>query len=78
MSNTRTYVISYEVTTYYDVPVERPADITEDELLSSITRQELWNAQETGDGDGLKEAVREKRVSLILDEEGEQVVFTNG
>jgi hypothetical protein len=77
MSTTRRYQISYKVTSYYDVYVTRPTDITEDELLNSITFQEGMNDQRSGDGDDLKEAIRDKNVSLILDEEGEEIEFAN-
>ena len=77
MSDTRTYQVSYEVTSYFDVYVERPADISKDELLESITRNEASTAERSGDGDDVLSAIRSKNVSLILDEEGEEVVFSN-
>ena len=77
MSDTRTYNVSYEVTCYFDVYVERPADISKDELLDSITRDEIRGAERSGDGDDVLEAWRSKSVSLILDEEGDAIEFSN-
>ena len=76
MSDTRTYQVSFLVHTYHDVYVERPVDITEDELLASISRDDMANGEPSGGWDEVKEAWREKRVSLILDEEGEEVTFS--
>ena len=78
MSNTRTYRIQYPVTTYYEVCVVRDVDITEDDLLKSVTRTELANGEEIGDAwDALKDAARECNVSLILDRDGEEIEFAN-
>lgn len=77
MSNTRTYQVSYEVKSYFDVYVERPADISKDELLNSITRDEARTAERSGDGDDVLSAIRSKSVSLILDDEGEEIEFSN-
>ena len=76
MSNTRRYQVSYEVTSYFDIYVDRPADISRDELLDSITRNEARSAERSGDGDDVLSAIRSKSVSLILDEEGEEVQFS--
>ena len=78
MSNTRTYRIQYPVTIYIEVSVVRPVDISEKDLLESVTRQELANGEDISDAwDGLKDAWREGNVSLILDEEGEDIEFSN-
>ena len=77
MSNTRIYNLSYEVTSYFDIYVERPVDISKDELLNSITRNELATAERSGDGDDVRDAVRSKNISLILDEEGDAIEFSN-
>ena len=77
MADTRRYQISYEVTSYFDVYVERPVDISKDELWNSITRNEAWTAERSGDGDDVLSAIRSKNVSLILDEEGEAIEFSN-
>ena len=77
MSDTRTYNLSYEVTSYFDIYVERPVDISKDELLNSITRDEIATAERSGDGDDVREAVRSKIISLILDEEGDAIEFAN-
>ena len=77
MSDTRTYRVSYEVTSYYDVYVDRPVDITQEELISSITRHDLSSGEEVAHWDGLKDAWRKRNVSLILDEEGDEIEFAN-
>ena len=77
MSDTRRYQVSYEVTSYFDIYVERPVDISKDELLNSITRNEVATAERSGDGDDVRDAVRSKNVSLILDDEGEEIEFSN-
>ena len=57
----KTFVVRYPVTTYYAVEVERDDNITENELLESITREELMKgeAQEDCAWDTLKDAWRE-------------------
>jgi len=77
MSGTRIYNLSYEVTSYFDIYVERPVDISKDELLNSITRDEVATAERSGDGDDVRDAVRSKNISLILDEEGDAIEFAN-
>ena len=78
MSNTRTYRIQYPVTCYIEVAVDRPLDISEKDLLESVTRDELANGEDVSDAwDSLKDAWRESNVSLILDEEGEAIEFSN-
>ena len=77
MSDTRIYNLSYEVTCYFDIYVERPVDISKDELLNSITRNEVATAERSGDGDDVRDAVRSKNISLILDEEGDAIEFSN-
>ncbi len=72
-TETKTFTVSYRVVSYYDIQVERPADITEEDLIASINRDDLSDGEETGGWDGLKEAWRNSDVSLILDEDGEQV-----
>ena len=57
---TKEFIIRYETTTYTYVSVERDANITEKELLDSITRTELDAGSYEDDGvwDQLKEAWR--------------------
>ena len=75
MADTRTYQVSFMVNSYWNVFVDRPADITREELLNSITRDDLTSGDESGGWDGLKEAWRNGDVSLILDEQGEEIEF---
>ena len=60
-TDTKTFTIRYIVTGYYDVEVERPADITKEELLNSVDRDELMSGEENSDSawDNLKAAWRE-------------------
>jgi len=71
----QTYTLHYSVSTTYVVEVERDADISEEALLSSITRDELEEAVEGEDMWGnLKEAWRAASPRdgsvFITDEEG--------
>lgn len=77
MSDTRTYQVSYEVTSYVEVFVDAPVDITREELLKSVTKDDLVAGEESGHWDALKAAWRNDNVSLILDEEGEEIEFSN-
>ena len=57
----KTFIVRYPVTTYYAVEVERPEGITEEELLASVTREELTSGEPQEDcaWDTLKEAWRD-------------------
>ena len=72
---TTTYKIEYAVPCYYEIEVERPVGITQDELLQSITREVFDNTDgELRDWYGaLKDAWRTDDVSCIemTDEDGE-------
>lgn len=41
MTATKKFIVRYPVTVYQDVEVERPEDITREDLINSITRTEL-------------------------------------
>ena len=78
MSNTRIYRIQYPVTSFHEVRVSRPVDITEADLLTSVTRDDLANSEEVTDTwDILKDVAGEGTYDLILDEEGEEIEFSN-
>jgi hypothetical protein len=64
-TETKTFSIFYRVVSDYIVEVERDANITEDELLKSITKDELLTGEESGGWDGLKHAWREGDTSCI-------------
>ena len=73
-TDTQVFNITYTYTAYYSVSVERPSGITEQELLNSITRDELTSGSDSGDAwSNLKEEWRaaEPGDLDISDEEGE-------
>ena len=76
-TQTKTFIVRYPVTTYIDVEVTRPSDITEKELLTSIDRNELVNGVEQNDcaWDSLKSSWRDCAPDVILDEDYEEVEF---
>ena len=59
MTATKTFIVRYP-STYHAVEVERPENLTESELLSSITRDELMSGEEQNDcgWDSLKSSWR--------------------
>ena len=67
------YTVSYNVGMYYDVTVERPADMSPKEIIESITRDEVASGNLEGGWDEVKEAWRNDTVSLIYDQDGNQV-----
>ena len=73
----KTFSISYRVVSYHYVQVDRPADITQAELLKSITKDELVSGEEDGGWDGLKDAWRQGDVSYIQDEKGNDAFVLN-
>ncbi len=76
-TQTKTFIVRYPVTTYIDVEVQRPSDITEEELLNIIDKDELVNGVENDEGgwDSLKSAWRDGSPDVILDEDYEEVEF---
>ena len=48
-TDTKVFNITYTYTAYHRVSVERPSDISEEELLSSITYDELASGEDVGD-----------------------------
>ena len=76
-TQTKTFIIRYPVSTYHEVCVERPADISEEELLGSISRQDLTNGMHCDDDawDSVKDAWREGKADYICDEEYDEIDF---
>ena len=73
-TETQVFNITYTYTAYHSVSVERPSDISEEELLSSITRDELASGSDSGDAwSSLKDSWRESQPGQldITDEEME-------
>ena len=71
VTQTKTFIVQYPVTTYHAVEVERPVDITEEELLKSITRDELMSGEEQNDcgWDSLKSNWRNKVADVYVYDE---------
>ena len=67
------YTVSYAVTCFNDVIINRPSDMTAQEIIESVTRDEMASGEMTAEWDGCKEAWRQQTVSLIYDEYGNQV-----
>ena len=66
----KTFIIRYPVVTYHNVTVVRDENITEDDLLDGITREELEEGESDTDcaWDTLKDAWREMN-GEVFDEE---------
>ena len=61
-TKTQTYRITIPFTSWTTIEVERPEDISELELLKSITREELANGEDDGDSwSSLKDSWRESQ-----------------
>ena len=77
MTTSKTFIVRYPVTTYIDVEVERPSDISREELLTSISKDDLINGDTIDEGawDSLKSAWREGYADWICDEDYEEVEF---
>jgi hypothetical protein len=75
-TETKTFYVSYRVVSYFGVYVERDANITQEELIKSITKDELFTGEADGEWDGLKDAWREGDVSYIRNEDGDDA-FSN-
>ena len=60
-TKTKKFIVRYPVTTYYFVEVERAENITEEDLLNSITRDELTKGEAQNDcgWDSIKSAWRD-------------------
>lgn len=67
----KTFIVRYPVTTYHVVEVERDADISEDALLSSITRKELGEGEHQDDcgWDSVKTSWRDKEAEVYVYDE---------
>ena len=66
-TETKEFILCYKVPCYTRVTVTRPANITEQELIDSITRDEMADCEEFGSWDDLKEAWRDQSVVEIMD-----------
>jgi hypothetical protein len=76
-TETKQFYISYCVVSSFGLYVERDANITKEELLESITRDDLHTGEADGEWDGLKDAWREGCVNCIYDEGGNDAFETN-
>lgn len=76
-TGTKTFVIQYPVTSYTQVTIERSSDISEEDLLKSVTKDDLvsgYHDQENS-WDSLKDSWRESVPGdlFITDEVGDQL-----
>ncbi len=71
-TETKTFVVSFNVSYSVDVYVERPANITKDELQKSLTRDEVFTAaddNEMAPYEGLKSAWRDNNCVIYETDE---------
>ena len=68
-TETKTFIVRYLVTTIHSVAVERPADITEEDLRDSITGEEVSEGDCEVGWDDVKEAWRQDNVDAIYDKD---------
>ena len=75
-ATTETFTVTYRVDVYFTLQVERPSDTKPDDIITSITRDEIVNAEEDCDGlwDGIKEAWRNDEVVRIENEQGDNLI----
>jgi hypothetical protein len=76
-TKTKKFTIHYPVTTIHQVTIERAEDITEEELLQSVTRDDLvgGHPDHSGIWDSIKDSWRNSEPGdcYISDDEGEQL-----
>ena len=67
----KTFIVRYPVVTYHAVEVERDANITEEELLDSISKSDLMagEAQDDCAWDSIKSAWREGEADIYVYDE---------
>ena len=70
-TETKTFIVRYPVTTYYAVKVVRDADITEEALLQSVTREEITHGESEDDcaWDSIKNEWRECNAEVMMEDE---------
>ena len=70
-TQTKTFLVRYPVTTYHAVEVERDTNISEEDLLKSITRTELTAGERQDDcaWDSLKSSWREGDAEVFVYDE---------
>ena len=75
-TTTETFTVTYRIDAFYTLQVERPSGTNPDDIIASITRDEIANAEEEVDGlwDGLKDAWRSKDVARLENEEGDCLI----
>ena len=68
---TKTFVVRYAITDYVAVEVERDADISEEALLKSISKDDLVSGEHQTDGawDSLKDAWRSQDAEVFVYDE---------
>ena len=68
---TKTFIVRYPVTSYHEVEVERDANITEEALLESVTRDDLMrgDTDDSGAWDSLKSSWRDSDAEVMVEGE---------
>ena len=67
------FIVSFRVVGVYDVRVTRPADISQEDLLASITHIDMANGESETSWDDVKAAWRNNAVAAIYDAEFEEL-----
>ena len=68
------YTVSYRMESYYDVKVIRPAGLSAQEVIASLTFDDIRDGTPHEFGwDEVKDAWRNEDISLIYDEYGDQI-----
>ena len=72
-ADTQTFMVSYRMVVYNNVRVERPADITEEDLIASISKDDIVNGDCEVTWDDVKAAWQDNDISAIYDEDFNEV-----
>ena len=71
---TQTFVVAYRMEVYNYVRVVRPVDITRDDLLLSIDKDDIANGECETTWDDVKSAWRNNDISGIYNEEFDEIL----
>lgn len=71
---TQTFVVAYRMTVYNYVHVERPVNISREDLLLSIDKDDIVNGDCDVSWDDVKDAWRENAVSGIYNKEYDEIL----
>ena len=71
---TQTFVVPYRMTVYNNVRVIRPVNITREDLLLSIDKDDIVNGDCEVSWDDVKDAWRDNAVAEIYNEEYDEIL----